>query len=767
MIAPLTHGAIAFCQASVAVARPMAAAAVGLWLGLSFAAGGGAADAKTIGLLVGASDYLHLGPDKTLLAPRTDVRRMRAALAQRGAAGADIEILADGVAGALGPPTEANLRAAFTRLIARTSAGDHVVLYLSGHGTRVPDDDGDETDDSMDEAFVPLDAQPIQRNGRADMLRVIRDDDFARLFTALRAKGAHVWFIVDSCHSGSMSRSFATDPPRERSVQLKDTPPVQVLSRSGTPPPPFRVASATPDLPGSLVSFYAAQATEAALEVTLKTGARGQERTHVGVFTHALVRALEAGEATSYRQLLTLASRFMRAERASPQTPTADGDTAAMDAPILGRGTVENGGLAVEGGTISGGRLAGLEPGTVVALFERPGGPAIGHGEIIEARDLVAGWRPIALDRCRQDLGLADCPTAQDANGLLARARHARILRAAPAQRLRLAGPVDWPGLAIAPSPVRAAAEARFLERIAEGHNDRLVRDEATPATRLHRTPDGYRLLLAHDGATAEPFGPRVALADDPERLARDLEAAALRAQTLLRIASLIRPGAPASGLRLGPAMTVTLGSHPRRVEGETIACDFASPATPKPRPAGAQDLTRAGACDAVDVRVDLGSVGRVVPYLFAINDDWSLQSVDGACGPGGRRPEAIGNRWQAPATRYPPLGDHPDPLRPAGRDPIGHGPTDGRINGVLAVLIPEGSGPAASIDGCDLYRAINRPLEPGSRSLDDGTTALARAFDPPTTRGLTGAGLMVRIERWGLAPVGVAPLTAPPAARP
>ena len=69
------------------------------------------------------------------------------------------------------------------------AAGDQVVIYMSGHGTQIPDDNGDE-DDGFDEAFLPVDAIPPPSGAdRFDMTNVIRDDRIGELVDALRAKG--------------------------------------------------------------------------------------------------------------------------------------------------------------------------------------------------------------------------------------------------------------------------------------------------------------------------------------------------------------------------------------------------------------------------------------------------------------------------------------------------------------------------------------------------------------------------------------------------
>lgn len=90
----------------------------------------------------------------------------------------------------------ANLRAA----VALSRFGDRIVFTYSGHGTWLPDRDGDEAD-GRDEALVCYD----YRDGG-----LITDDELHAIFSEVRF-GVRVTIVSDSCHSGSVSR-FMTDP---------------------------------------------------------------------------------------------------------------------------------------------------------------------------------------------------------------------------------------------------------------------------------------------------------------------------------------------------------------------------------------------------------------------------------------------------------------------------------------------------------------------------------------------------------------------------
>ena len=179
----------------------------------------GSSTAKTHAVLIGASTYRNLPPDKSLRAPANDVRRMRDALRALGVRPEDIALYADGVEGSIADPTAAVIEHVFDALPPRIGAGNHVVIYMSGHGTQIPDDNGDE-DDGFDEAFLPIDAIPPPAGAeRFDMTNVIRDDRIGELIDALRARGAHIWLVVDSCHSGTISRAMSGKAAPRRSAQ--------------------------------------------------------------------------------------------------------------------------------------------------------------------------------------------------------------------------------------------------------------------------------------------------------------------------------------------------------------------------------------------------------------------------------------------------------------------------------------------------------------------------------------------------------------------
>jgi len=92
------------------------------------------------------------------------------------------------------PPTKSAIISAFKRLVKQTKEGDVVFCHYSGHGGRLPDDNGDE-DDGYDETLIPLD---FQKSGH------IRDDDLLKILIHPMPAKVTMTCLMDSCHSGTV-----------------------------------------------------------------------------------------------------------------------------------------------------------------------------------------------------------------------------------------------------------------------------------------------------------------------------------------------------------------------------------------------------------------------------------------------------------------------------------------------------------------------------------------------------------------------------------
>jgi len=151
-------------------------------------------------VLIGINKYRIPGSD--LNGCVNDVKRLSSVLkTYYGFEEKDITTLTDHQA------TKKAMQAAITKLIAGGKAGDVLVLHYSGHGSNVPDDNGDEAD-HRDEILCPT---------NLDWNDPLRDDWLRKIFNKLR-KGVSLTVIMDCCNSGTNTRAILPPdaPRRER-----------------------------------------------------------------------------------------------------------------------------------------------------------------------------------------------------------------------------------------------------------------------------------------------------------------------------------------------------------------------------------------------------------------------------------------------------------------------------------------------------------------------------------------------------------------------
>lgn len=135
-------------------------------------------------LCIGINDYPGMGSD--LSGCVNDANDWAAELKKRGFT---VSQLLDKQA------TGSAIRKGISALLAKAVKGDVVVVQYSGHGSYVPDEDGDEPD-GRDEAICPYD---VGTKG------VITDDELFDIYSA-KEQGVRLAVISDSCHSGTVAR---------------------------------------------------------------------------------------------------------------------------------------------------------------------------------------------------------------------------------------------------------------------------------------------------------------------------------------------------------------------------------------------------------------------------------------------------------------------------------------------------------------------------------------------------------------------------------
>src|SRR5205809_280088 len=123
-------------------------------------------------------------------------------------------------------PTHANIRLAFQRLAANAIAGDQVAILMAGHGSQEPVENDPDEPDGLNETFLPADTA----NWDATTMHVknaIIDDEIRDWLTAIRAEGASVWIVFDSCHSGTMTRGIGE---RMREIPMHELVPESAIA---------------------------------------------------------------------------------------------------------------------------------------------------------------------------------------------------------------------------------------------------------------------------------------------------------------------------------------------------------------------------------------------------------------------------------------------------------------------------------------------------------------------------------------------------------
>ena len=252
----------------------------------------GTAIAEQRALLVGVGKYQSPGMD--LPAIDLDLERMRATLNIMGFEDRQIKSLLDHKA------TADNVIREFSSWLADgVGPDDRVVYYFSGHGSNIPDLDGDE-DDGVDEALVMHDARVVKREGKATLAGVLDDDTIAGMLKKIKSN--KIWVIVDACHSGTvtrdivmLNRSLGSDPIYTKS-----------FTYPGMPEGEFAFSrSIAKDAGDNYVSLSAASDREAAIGTS-----------QGGVFTIGLTKAIrryaQSGKPVNIYKLRDEAAEYIR-----------------------------------------------------------------------------------------------------------------------------------------------------------------------------------------------------------------------------------------------------------------------------------------------------------------------------------------------------------------------------------------------------------------------------------------------------------------------
>jgi metacaspase-1 len=156
----------------------------------------GSVQASPRALLIGVGDI----PNNVLFGVELDIDNMKKIAAIMGFKPTDIKVLLNEQA------TYANVRQALATWTRKdVGPDDHVLIYFSGHGTRVPDP-APGSAGGADDALVLRDVRRAKIHGRASLKNVLLGHE---LGAALAAIPSHdVLVLVDACHSGTATRTL-------------------------------------------------------------------------------------------------------------------------------------------------------------------------------------------------------------------------------------------------------------------------------------------------------------------------------------------------------------------------------------------------------------------------------------------------------------------------------------------------------------------------------------------------------------------------------
>jgi hypothetical protein len=262
--------------------------------------GGGSAHAEQRALLVGVGAYER--PDLNLPGIDLDIERMVDTLKVMGFEDSQIRILADSDA------TAANVIDSFeTWLTDGVEKDDRVVFYYSGHGSFIPDANGDEPD-NVDEVLVTHDVKSKTVNGKRTLVGVVSDDRIAEMIRGTASE--NVLILVDACHSGTMTRDILlsnkslTDEPVFEKAFVYDGMPVGEdagMMRS--------VEVVGEDLVDSAAPTYVAVSAAADDEKAIGTSRGGMFT--IG-FTDAIKNSVRSGSNATINDLRNAAAEYIR-----------------------------------------------------------------------------------------------------------------------------------------------------------------------------------------------------------------------------------------------------------------------------------------------------------------------------------------------------------------------------------------------------------------------------------------------------------------------
>ena len=393
--------------------------------------------------------------------------------------------------------TRARILEALEQRITTLRAGDTLLFYFAGHGSRYRDDTARDQDTGYNGTILPTDARnPDGSPGD------IFDVELKALKDRATAKGLYFVSVFDSCNSATATRDGAAGQSRTAPALAGATLPLA--------PAPAPAAPASAGGAGYWAHLAAAQDGEEAQE----TGG-GAVGARAGVFTTALIDTLRMPgmRDATFGDLIHEVRLRVGARGHAAQTPSAEGTlTAAIGA--RSRTTVlydvEHIGTTT---TLQAGTTGGITRGSRFALYAN-------QADAVSRRTRVATASIADVGSTTAKLTLDAAPAGALPKRLIAE----QIAHFLPADTLAVA--IDLPAGPARDAVTAALRATGFAVESATGAT-RLVEAADEPGAIALRADDGT-LLAASIGRADDPaFGDR--LTDALRKVARVQQLLALR----------------------------------------------------------------------------------------------------------------------------------------------------------------------------------------------------------------------------------------------
>ena len=528
-------------------------------------------------LLVGVTDYPSLSDEQQLHGPGNDVDLLERLLRERGFDRKNVNVLTN-KRGESAQPTHKAILDALHTLTEVLQRDDFVYLHFSGHGSQQPAAMGqlNHETDGLDEIFLPTDIGQWSDDG-AQVENAITDNEMNHVITMMRNKGAFVWAVFDSCHSGTMTRGNPQPGVRYRKVSPK---------LLGIPAARLKAAAVrhqgrvdelqTEQKPGDegaggYIGFFASQTTETTPEMVLPRG--HERRKPYGLFSYTLAEILQSGASMSYRQAGQLILQRYMSQNMRMATPMFEGGD-YLDAPLFGmhgsRERILQWPLDLADGrwTIPAGALQQVERGSLFAIL--PDAAAgndqlLGYAVVKESTEFTSTLEP-----------REDGEQHALAGGKPDNKRYARLLEPAISMVMRIALPSEPASYGGGDAEVYELLQRMSHKENTQGISIEWVDDDQEADLRLAIMDNQLWLLsatgeLIQDGADKSLSVRFDRPADELEEVLSDSFQSIAKVLNLLKIANSVENGKYSAKIEMVLLQTPVASGGARAVESGRI----------------------------------------------------------------------------------------------------------------------------------------------------------------------------------------------------